>query len=239
MSGEIPYRDFGPRILFKPGPSGAYVFAPMLTGPPARILEAVAFTAPPLRCNLLVITEGWRPVIPERPSLHPFLGAWDFRTIDRNDLHRPGTIVAPSFEDQVEVGRAWRKRAAEVLGSDYDLVFGDYLLEKGKEEMAEEAYLTGLQLVKNEKIKENSPFLKVSQYYAKKEHFEEALKILQEAVELLPRDKMIRLTTGSLYENQGIVYRAIEEYRKALVLDPGNRWVENRLEKLVQKNSPL
>jgi hypothetical protein len=42
----------------------------------------------------------------------------------------------------------------------------------------------------------------------------------------------IRLAAASLYEKLQITYRAREEYKNALLLDPGNRVARAHLEKL-------
>jgi len=55
---------------------------------------------------------------------------------------------------------------------------------------------------------------------------------MRKAVQVLPEHVGIRLTTGALYEKLGIPYRALEEYKKAMDLDPKNEEVKRRIERL-------
>lgn len=113
------------------------------------------------------------------------------------------------------------------------LVFGDYVYKKGNDKMAEEAYMNALQHIKNEEIIRPWFFYKVYGYYMKKGRYEEALKVMQKAIDVLPKDAKVRLTMAALYEKLGITYRAREEYQKALTLDPGNQKAKKRLGELV------
>ena len=63
---------------------------------------------------------------------------------------------------------------------------------------------------------------------------DDALKVMQKAAEYLPNDVGIRLATARLYEKMGILYRAIQEYRKALIIDPKNIMVKRQLDRLTQ-----
>lgn len=115
------------------------------------------------------------------------------------------------------------------------LAFGDYMYRKGNERMAEKAYLRALQYIKNEDIVEPGYFCKVSDFYAKKGLYDEALKVMRKAIEVLPHDVKIRVITAALYDKLGITYRAEEEYQKALALDPENRDAKRRLEEITRK----
>ena len=110
------------------------------------------------------------------------------------------------------------------------LVFGDYVFKKGDDQATEEVYLKALEYIKNEENIRPWHFYKVYGYYMKKGLHEEALKIMQRAITVLPRDAKLRVTTAGLYEKLGITYRAREEYQKALALEPGNREARQRLE---------
>ncbi len=59
--------------------------------------------------------------------------------------------------------------------------------------------------------------------------YDDALTVMRKASETLPNDAGIRITLAETYEKAGIPYRAAEEYRKALVLDPGNRKAGDKL----------
>jgi tetratricopeptide (TPR) repeat protein len=68
--------------------------------------------------------------------------------------------------------------------------------------------------------------------YLRQGRLEEAMAVINQAGELIPDNVGIRLTLARLYEKSNIRYRAIEEYEKALVIDPLNREARERLDKL-------
>lgn len=119
------------------------------------------------------------------------------------------------------------------------LLFADYLNRTGRENMAEDAYLNALQYVKNEDPISPSYFYEVYKYYMKKGLYDDALKVMRKAIESLPDDAGIRVTTGGLYEKLGITYRAMEEYKKALIIDPKNNNAKKRLDNLASKGKGL
>lgn len=112
------------------------------------------------------------------------------------------------------------------------LLFADYLFKTGRDDMAEDEYLNALDYIKNEKEISPSYFYKVYQYYMKKGMYDNALMVMKRAVEALPDNVSIRLTTAGAYEKAGITYRAVEEYRKALIIDPENNRARKRLDKI-------
>ncbi len=112
------------------------------------------------------------------------------------------------------------------------LLFADYLYEIGKKERAEHEYLHALQFIQNEDPVSPSYFYTVYQYYMGRGRYDDALKIMRKAVQVLPEHVGIRLTMGALYEKLGIPYRALEEYKKALDLDQNNEEAKRRIERL-------
>jgi tetratricopeptide (TPR) repeat protein len=57
----------------------------------------------------------------------------------------------------------------------------------------------------------------------------EALEMVQSGLQHFPARSPLRRMAGSLYEKMGIRYRAIEEYRQCLLLDPTDQWSRQRL----------
>ena len=112
------------------------------------------------------------------------------------------------------------------------LLFADYLYETGRKDRAENEYLNALQYMNIEDQANPSYFYKVYRYYVGIRRYDDALKIMRKAIEFLPDNVGIRLTTGSLYEKLGITYRALEEYKKAMILDPENKEAKKRFERL-------
>jgi O-antigen ligase/tetratricopeptide (TPR) repeat protein len=115
------------------------------------------------------------------------------------------------------------------------LLFADYLSKTGKEDMVENTYFNALQYIKNENPINPSYFYDVYRYYMKKNRYNDALKIMRKAIEFLPDDAGIRVTTAGLYEKLGITYRAAEEYKRALLIDPKNDEAKKRLDNLMSK----
>jgi tetratricopeptide (TPR) repeat protein len=66
--------------------------------------------------------------------------------------------------------------------------------------------------------------------------YDDALKVMRKAIEYLPDDAGLRLTTAGLYEKMDITYRAMEEYKKALLINPDNQEARKRLEELASKS---
>jgi tetratricopeptide (TPR) repeat protein len=116
------------------------------------------------------------------------------------------------------------------------LFFAQYLARTGRASMVENAYLTALQNVKNEETVKPSFFSAIYGYYMSKGRYDDALQIMRSATEYLPNDVGLRIMTGGLYEKMGITYRAIEEYRKALMIDPKRQDARKRLDALLVQN---
>jgi tetratricopeptide (TPR) repeat protein len=113
-----------------------------------------------------------------------------------------------------------------------NIVFAEFLLDKGKKHEAETTYLKAFNYLDNEDTVSEACFFKASGYFTKDKQYDEALNILLKGIEYLPDNAKIRIFAASLYEKVGIPYRAIEEYKNALILDPKNRHVRNKLKKL-------
>lgn len=65
--------------------------------------------------------------------------------------------------------------------------------------------------------------------YKRKKENEKAIVILREAIEYFPEYAPFRIMLGDYYKEQGIEYRAYEEYLRAFNLDPSNRAARKRL----------
>ncbi len=112
------------------------------------------------------------------------------------------------------------------------IAMGDFLAAEGKEDAAEASYHAALIHAAGEARPSLTPFWRVHDYFAARGKFQEALEALQAAVRVFPESPELRGRIAGLYESMGITYRAIEEYRKTLLLDPGNHSVRTRLEEL-------
>ena len=113
--------------------------------------------------------------------------------------------------------------------------FADFILQTGNVKLAEASYHRALEFAKNEKMVKVGHFNRVYQFYIKHDRIEDALAVLQKAIEVLPANPHLRIKMAALYEQVGITYRAVEEYRNALMMNPKNRKARTRLEKILSE----
>lgn len=100
--------------------------------------------------------------------------------------------------------------------------YGDLLLGRGAEEGAEASYIAAAKFATAGNASQALPFLRLYEFYSERGRRQEALDAVLRGIQTFPNDPRFRLAAGTLYQQLGIVYRAIEEYRKTLLLDPGN-----------------
>jgi len=110
--------------------------------------------------------------------------------------------------------------------------YGSFLLSSGRRIEAEHAYRSALAFAKIEEKPSRRPFWTAYKFFEKEKRYEEALQVLLDGVETFPADAGLRRTAGALYQRLGLRFRAAEEYRQSLLLDPKNQWVRNRLNRL-------
>jgi tetratricopeptide (TPR) repeat protein/O-antigen ligase len=114
------------------------------------------------------------------------------------------------------------------------LSFAQFLEEKGNDELAEAYFRKSLTAAARSTVVDADPFNRLYRYYAGKDRWEEALKVLQQGVEALPTDSGLRMMLATTYEQQGIHYRAVEEYRQALMLNPRDEGARAALDRLTK-----
>ena len=113
-----------------------------------------------------------------------------------------------------------------------NIFLAEFLLDKGMQREAESTYLKAFNYLDNEEEVNPGCFFKANRYFIKQKQYDEALNIMLKGIEYLPDNAKIRVAAASLYERIGILYRAIEEYKNALILDPKNRHVRKKLKEL-------
>lgn len=106
--------------------------------------------------------------------------------------------------------------------------FGNYLLAKGRGKPAEEMFRQAMQYAGKE-VPDEDLFWQLYRYYSSRDRIDEALQVLQAGIRVFPKEADFRVLIAGVYEQLGISFRAIEEYRNALLLDPGNRSARERL----------
>jgi O-antigen ligase/Flp pilus assembly protein TadD len=136
------------------------------------------------------------------------------------------TLMVLNRLDNRDIGNALPERA------EVRRIFADYLAQTGDERMADEEYKKALYLIGKEKRAEPQFFYNIRQYYDRSGRYDEALAVMNKATETLPEDAGLHIASGEAYEQAGISYRAAEEYRKALLIDPNNRAARNKLDAL-------
>jgi len=144
-------------------------------------------------------------------------------------------------KDYITIMVLYRLEDGEIMSSlpertEPHLLFADYLKETGKDEMAKSEYLKALEYIKNEVVIKPSYFHEVYRYFEQRDLFSDALQVMQKAVELFPDDLSIRIHIAGAYEKVGMTYKAIEEYEKALTIDPRNKRAKKRLEEIKKSN---
>ncbi|MEJ2683151.1 MAG: O-antigen ligase family protein [Candidatus Sulfobium sp.] len=133
------------------------------------------------------------------------------------------TLMVVYGLDDEDIGKSLPERTQPHLS------FADYLAHTGRAGLAEKEYLSALGYVTNEKVIRPSYFLHVYSYLEKENKVDDALMVMREAINALPEDVSVRLTAAEAYERAGIRYKAVEEYRKALLIDPGNAKAKKKL----------
>lgn len=114
-------------------------------------------------------------------------------------------------------------------------IFSDYLLKTGNEKMAEVVYTTAFDLIKKDINFSVSYIFLIKNYYLKKGRIEEALNFLKRAEIFLPDNTKIKINLGDIYEKLGNKDKAVDEYKKALNIDPNYIEAKLRLDRLSTK----
>jgi O-antigen ligase/Tfp pilus assembly protein PilF len=112
------------------------------------------------------------------------------------------------------------------------MAMAEYFQEIAEDELAEKHYRRALRAEYRSDKASARLFQQIYRHYYQQEDWEKALDVAQQAVERLPKNPALRIAGARVYEKLGITYRASEEYRKALILRPGDRTAQNGLRRL-------
>ncbi len=123
-------------------------------------------------------------------------------------------------------------RAALPQTPDAWIMYGDYLQKVGDLEGAEYYRSQALSFI--DQAEEVKPywFQQLIQFYHETKRPERAELVLREAVEKLPGHASFHVQLGDFFRNDGINFKAEEEYKRALMLDPVNAGAERGLRKM-------
>ena len=90
----------------------------------------------------------------------------------------------------------------------------------GKEE--DEGYFLeqALTFIEQEEHVKPQYFMRIFWYYRKLKAQDKAAEVLQKGIQYLPDYVPFHIYLGDYYKDKGIAYRALEEYKQALLLQP-------------------
>lgn len=106
-----------------------------------------------------------------------------------------------------------------------------FLKLMGEVETSQYYFMKSLDFLETSAVSEAHYFQRLH-HFLKQQQDERALYILRKGIELLPDSPELHVTLGDHYMQEGIYYRAREEYEQALILQPGNEGIYMRLEKV-------
>ena len=124
--------------------------------------------------------------------------------------------------DSMEKGSAGNELMLKALPQKVEsfLYFSGYLKNKNADRFIGYAYQRAIKQLAKQEDGQAWHFIAVCDYLLSKGQGDEALRVMRIARDRLPENPWIRIKSGDLYREVGIVYRAIEEYQKALSIDP-------------------
>lgn len=122
----------------------------------------------------------------------------------------------------------------ELLPHDVDtwLYFGSYCEANRTLEEATFFFGKALDFLPSTESIDSKWFKQVIHFHRRHGQDAEALEVIRKAVERVPEDAELHILLGDHYLNEGITYRAKEEYERALVIDPGNRQARSELRRM-------
>ena len=112
------------------------------------------------------------------------------------------------------------------------LQYADIREDMGDFEDAAFSIDTALKYLNQEGQPQPQWYQQIINFYRAKGEELRALELLRQAVDRLPEHAPFHIQLGEYYEKEGIVYRAKEEYERALILDPANDSARSRLRRL-------
>ncbi|WP_419663369.1 putative O-antigenpolymerase [Desulfosarcina variabilis str. Montpellier] len=112
------------------------------------------------------------------------------------------------------------------------LAFAEHLVARGNTDLAIFYYRKAVAAEAGAKRPTADPFVQAHRFYVSQNRWLEALQVLQQGVDILPQNVTLRLALANAYEHQGITYRAEEEYRQALIINPKSFQIKAAIDRL-------
>ncbi len=131
----------------------------------------------------------------------------------------------------------------EILGAIPDMagphiILAGYFMRQGEEFLADDTYWMALDLMGDDNTMPRYYYSAFFRHFLGKGRFDAALAVALDATEKYPEVYLHRAWLGNVYEKKGEAEMAIEEYEKALLLNPGNKNLRRRLERLSRARQP-
>lgn len=111
-------------------------------------------------------------------------------------------------------------------------VFADMILKFGDKAFSRDVVVDSLAFAETDDQIKSWHFAKIYRVYMDEKNYEMARFVMTKAMGFFPGNAHLHILTGDMYVKMGISYRAVEEYRQALSLDPMNSKAKNRLDRL-------
>jgi len=115
------------------------------------------------------------------------------------------------------------------------IYYGDFLEKQGKIEDAEYFRVHALDFVDQEEVIKPWFFSQLFWFYYRQKKDEQALAIIRKASKKLPEHAKFHIYLGDHFKREGILYKAVEEYKQALLLEPVDEKTRRKLEELQKK----
>ncbi len=175
------------------------------------------------------------------PRIHANFGLW---LITRGDFEKGAAVIqqaialSPSLTKDMVNALARREMTyADITTALPPMVrpfieLGEFLVSVEQVDLALAAYAQAVDYLPTTTDVQAPWIRQIHRFYMDQDRFDEAFRVVSAGVDYLPDDSGLRYTLGTLYENMGITYRAVEEYEMAIVLNPNNMSARRRLEKL-------
>ena len=77
-------------------------------------------------------------------------------------------------------------------------------------------------------------YYKIYNFFIKYNDLKNAMEAMERAEKSLPMNAGIKVTLGNLYYKQGILYKALDKFDHALLLDPSNKQALEMIKKINQ-----
>jgi len=176
------------------------------------------------------------------PARYKTYAHWLMSTNKRKrsaDLLKKATTLDPSRKNTMEcinLMTAYNFSAAEMLDAIPEkpvpvICYAEFFEKNGSPTAADKIYQKIPHYINVTNKLQAWYFLKLKTYFMKNGQADDALRVMIQAIELMPDNAKLRIAAGELYEKAGITYRAKEEYRKALAIDPVSELARRRLER--------